>query len=394
VQGYADVVYGLPKAPFDELTGQALGRARVEAERELDYGSLRQLTRDFCKLFGELTGEPFPADPFEQLSRATIAVFRSWDAPKAVTYRKASGMRDQGGTAATIQRMVFGNMGGASGSGVAFTRNPATGIRELYLDFEFNAQGEDVVSGRLISRGEERLHRTLPSVWMQLDEIRHELETLFHDAQDFEFTLQNGELFLLQTRPAKRTPWAALRIAVDQVDEGLITSSQGLAHIADINLASVVRTRLAGSRIEPLVHAQVASMGVGIGAIALDSEAADQMIGTGTPVVLVRREAATADIRGIMGATGILTSAGGRTSHAAVVARQLSKVCLVGCPGLEIDLSKRSCRIGGKTIREGEFISLDGNNGGVYEGQLDVITERPERELARIAEWHPSPVCG
>jgi len=392
IQGYASVVRRLPRGAFDEGVTQALSRAGVEAECELDYDNLRQLTRDLLGRFRELAGTPFPEDPHEQLRQAALAVFRSWDAPKAVAYRAANGIKYNGGTAATIQRMVFGNAGGSSGAGVAFTRNPATGDRELYLDFQFNAQGEDVVAGRLVSRGDRRLRRTLPLVWGQLEEAGHTLEVLFHDAQDFEFTLQSGKLSLLQSRSAKRTPWAALRIAVDQVDEGLISPQKALSHLAHINLDSVVRTRLADATAEPLARAQVAGMGVAGGAIALDSENARRMTNAGTPVILVRGEMDTADVSGMMSATGILTSGGSRTSHAAVVARQLGKVCLVACADLEIDLSRRCCCIGRKTMREGEFLSLDGNNGGIYAGKLNVVTERPDRELARIEGWRVSGV--
>lgn len=393
VQGYAHVVQGLPSDAFDELVAGALSRAGVEAERELDYVILRQLARDLLARFGEVAGIPFPDDPYEQLRRATVAVFRSWNAPKALTYRAASGIEHEGGTGATIQSMVFGNASGPSGAGVAFTRDPATGAPGLYLDFEFNAQGEDVVGGRLVTGGDRRLRRTLPSVWAQLEQAGQALEALFHDAQDFEFTIQSGILYLLQSRSAKRTPWAALRIAVDQVDEGLISPSEALSRLAPIDLESVVRTRAADPAIEPLARAQVASIGVAVGAIALDSNAAKRMANARMPVILVRREAETADISGMTSAAGILTAVGGRTSHAAVVARQLGKVCLVACPDLEIDLSQRSCRIGGKTMQEGEFVSLDGNSAGVYAGKIEILTERPERELSRIASWHPSAKC-
>ena len=387
VQGYAEVVHGLPRGPFDEITAHAQSHAQVDLVGELDYRAARQLAWDFLRVFQELAGAPFPDDPSEQLMRATAAVFRSWDAPKAVAYRRENSIEAVNGTAATIQQMVFGNAGGASGSGVAFTRNPATGAPELYLDFEFNAQGEDLVAGRLLARGEKRLRRTLPEVWTQLEQTGRTLEALFQDAQDFEFTLQAGTLYMLQTRSAKRTPWAALRIAVDQVDEALISPVEALARLSHIPLESVVRTRFADMTTEPLAHAQVASIGVAAGVIALDSESANRMTQAGTPVILVRPEVATSDISGMMRARGILTAAGGRTSHAAVVARQLSKVCLVGCPDLEIDFNQRSCGIGGKTIHEGEFLSLDGNDGGVYAGKLDPITERPQRELSRIAAW-------
>lgn len=390
IQGYAEVVHHLPGDAFDDLVSQALSRAGVKAERKLDYSALRQLTHDFLARFRELAGIPFPKDPYEQLRTASVAVFGSWDAPKATAYRVAGGISHDGGTAALIQQMVFGNASGSSGAGVAFTRNPATGARELYLDFEFNAQGEDVVAGHLVARGDRDLHAALPRVWEQLEGVGHTLEALFHDAQDFEFTLQSGNLYLLQARSAKRTPWAALRIAVDQVDEGLISPAEAAARLADINLDAIVRTRLADSAKEPLSRAQVAGMGVASGAIALDSETAKEMATANTPVILVRRDMDTEDINGMVSATGILTIAGNRTSHAAVVARQLGKACLIACPELEIDLNKRSCRIGANTFHEGEFLSLDGNSGGIYAGKLEVVNERPERELSRIKAWHAS----
>lgn len=387
VQNYAEVVEHLPRGPFDELVNQAVVKEGVEAEHELGYDALRRLTNDLLERFRELRGLPFVSDPFEQLERATVAVFDSWRAPKAIAYRNANGIAHDSGTAATIQRMVFGNAGGASGAGVAFTRNPATGVPELYLDFEFNTQGEDVVAGRFTACGSRRLRSTLPLIWTQLERTAQKLEALFRDAQDFEFTLQSGRLYLLQTRSARRTSWAALRIAVDQVDECLISPAEAMSRLASIDLDLVARTRLEVSHAEPLAMAQVAAIGIAVGVVALDSIAAKRMASTGAPVILVRRELETDDIDGIINAAGILTATGSRTCHASVVARQLNKVCLVACPGLEIDLARRSCRIGGKTIHEGEFLCLDGNAGAVYAGRLAMITERPERELFRIARW-------
>ena len=387
VQGYSEVVEKLPPRPFDELLEQTLSEAGVESERELDHISLRQLTRAMLERFRDLTGIPFPDDPREQLARATLAAFESWNAPKAVTYRRINGISEDVGTAVTVQTMVFGNAGGASGSGVGFTRNPATGDHELFIDFRFNAQGEDIVAGRGIAQEQERLRRTLPSSWKQLEDLAHTLEALFRDAQDFEFTLQSGALYILQSRDAKRTPWAALRIATDMVKEEMISPAEALSRLADIDLESLVRTRLAGSPGPPLAQAEVASLGIASGAIALDQEAATHLAKAGTPAILVRQEAATEDIEGIDAATGILTCSGSRTSHAAVVARQLGKVCLVACPDLRIDLRQRLCRIGERTLHEGEFLSLDGNGGGIYAGRLETILERPERELAAVRTW-------
>jgi pyruvate,orthophosphate dikinase len=387
VQGYAEVVAELPTAPFDALVAAALEQGEASSERELDHRSLRALTLAMLDCYRALTGSDFPADPREQLVSAATAVFRSWDAPKAVSYRRLNGIGEEGGTAVTVQSMVFGNAGGASGSGVGFTRNPATGAPEFYYDFQFDGQGEDVVAGRQRLGDRDRLRAALPAVFARLTGICRELEALFRDAQDFEFTIQSGTLFLLQTRRAKRTDWAALTIAVDMVAEGLLTPAEALERLAGIDLEAVVRTSLKEPLPPPLAEALAAGVGVAIGAIALDADAVKRLVAAGAPAILVRRDTATTDIEGMALAVGILTASGGRTSHAAVVARQLGKVCLVACPGLEIDLEKRQCRIGGTIFDEGDFLSLDGNAGAVYPGRLVPLTERPERALNAIAEW-------
>ena len=387
VQGYAETVEGLPPGPFDELVAAAVSNADVQNEHELDHVGLRRLTQDMLTRFRDLAGTPFPQDPWQQMARAAAAVFRSWDAEKAATYRRLNGIDDGAGTAVTVQTMVFGNAGGASGAGVGFTRNPATGERELYLDFQFNAQGQDIVSGRQTTETYERLQRRLPRVWAQIETMGYALEALFRDAQDFEVTVQSGVLYVLQTRGAKRTPWAALRIAVDMVEEGLISPQQALSSLTSVDAGSVVRTRVLPPRTPPLARAQVASVGIATGAIALDSDTAARMAQNGTPVILVRRETVTADINGMANAVGILTAFGGRTSHAAVVARQLGKVCIVGCRGLAVDEDQQVCRIGGHTMNEGAILSLDGNTGDIYAGPLETVAERPERELAAIDAW-------
>ncbi len=387
VQGYAEVVANLPTAPFDALVADALARAEAEHERELDHRDLRALTLAMLDCYRALTGAAFPADPHDQLAAAAEAVFRSWDAPKAASYRRMNWISDDAGTAVTVQTMVFGNAGGASGAGVGFTRNPATGARELYFDFQFNSQGEDVVAGRQKLRDNDRLRLVLPAVWDRLNAICRELEGLFGDAQDFEFTVQAGVLYLLQARRAKRTDWAAVAMAVDMVDEGILTPAEGLAQLAAIALNDVVRTSFASPVPSTLAVGQVASVGAASGAVALDPDAVKRLSAAGTPAILVRRETVTSDIDGIALAEGILTASGGRTSHAAVVARQLGKVCLVACPDLEIDLVRRECRLGGTTLQEGDLISLDGNTGSVHAGRLTTVIERPERSLATIAGW-------
>ncbi len=384
LQGYAEVVQGLPTA-FDGMVDAALAEGEVESERDLDHRGLRGLALAMLERFRALAGQPFPSEPRAQLLAAVLAVFRSWDAPKATTYRRMNRLDDAAGTAVTVQAMVFGNAGGNSGAGVGFTRDPATGVRGLYVDFVFNGQGEDVVAGRRATDGGARLQRMLPGVYGQLETMCRTLEGLFGDAQDFEFTLQSGVLWLLQTRRAKRTPWAALRIAVDLVEEGLISSAEARRLLDGVDLATVVRTRFADPG-PVLARAQVAGVGVASGRIALDSAAAARLAGSG-PVILVRQETVTEDIAGLGSAVGILTATGGRTSHAAVVARQLGRVCLVACPALAIDLVHRTCRIGGQDFAEGDPISLDGNEGTVHAGMQAAVAEFPARELAAIAGW-------
>ncbi|VFU16552.1 Pyruvate, phosphate dikinase (fragment) (plasmid) [Methylocella tundrae] len=270
VQGYAEVVSNLPTAPFDALVADAMKRAEAEAERELDHRSLRDLTLAMLECYGSLTGSAFPADPKEQLARRSGGVSLP-DAPKAQSYRRLNGISDAGGTAVTVQTMVFGNAGGASGSGVGFTRNPATGAREFYYDFQFNGQGEDVVAGRQKLRDNERLRLRLPAIWTRLNDICGELESLFGDVQDFEFTLQSSILFLLQTRRAKRTDWAALTIAADMVAEGLIKPAEALRRIEGVDLDAVARTSFAPPLPPSLAEALAAGMGVTNERIALDS---------------------------------------------------------------------------------------------------------------------------
>ncbi len=387
VQGYAEVVAGLPTAPFDTLVASAKQAAEAATERELDHRALKALTMAMLGCYRTLAGVAFPADPHEQLATAAEAVFRSWDSAKAKSYCALNNISDTAGTAVTVQTMVYDNAGSTSGAGVGFTRNPATGTRELYFDFQFNAQGEDVVAGRHKMRDNERLPLVLPEVWEHLQNICRTLEAMFRDAQDFEFTVQGGVLFLLQTRRAKRTNWAALAIATDMVTQGLLTPDEALKRLEGIDLNAIVRTSFAPPVSKALAVAQVASMGVASGALALDTAAVKRFTDLGQMAILVRWETVTADIEGMALAAVILTGSGGRTSRAAVVARQMGKVCLVACPELEIDLARRQCSIGGQVFSEGDFLSLDGNAGAIYPGPLVPVVERPESALATIVAW-------
>jgi len=394
VRDFTTVVHGSTAAPFDALIERRCREEGVASARDLDSASLTELCTQSLETALTTAGKPFPQRPMDQLEQAVAAVFRSWNSERARQYRHLNGIDDHMGTAVTVQAMVFGNSGSTSGAGVGFTRDPATGENRLYFDFLFNAQGEDVVSGRYPLQDGARLERQLPLVARELQRIKLLLEGEFRDMQDFEFTVADGRLYLLQTRTGKRTPWAALRIAVDLVEEAQMTPSEALARLEAYELERIERTRLTDSAgTEPLATAVTASIGVAVGALAFDSKRAVELAAQGQHVVLVRTEIATEDVAGIAAADGVLAAAGGRTSHAAVVARQLGKVCLVGCSAVSIDASGHSCQIDGQRLREGEPITLDGDTGRVYRGSLSVIHERPYRELAAIRRWHAAPAA-
>jgi len=384
VATYGEVVAGLPAETFDQAVTALVG---PRDERDLDFSDLRELTRRFLVAYSQGAGRPFPQEPAQQLAGAIKAVFASWQSVKACEYRRLNRIPDAIGTAVTVQRMVFGNAGGQSGAGVGFTRDPASGEPALWVDFLFNAQGEDVVSGRRSAHGHDELATVLPDVWQALVDAVQQLEHAFGDMQDFEFTVQEGTLFLLQTRAGKRTPQAAARIALDMLDEGLVGREVALERCAGLDREALARPRIvasSGAPPVPLGRAATASSGVAVGEIALDEARAADRHGAGAPVVLVRRNAETNDIAALELATGLLTQRGARTSHAAVVARQLGKVCLVGCTELKIDETTRTVMIGDTTLHEGDLLTLDGNEGVFYRGAAKIEMEYPEELLARL----------
>ncbi len=384
IAAYGEVVAGLPATRFDEAATTLFG---AHDERELDFADLRLLTQCFLEVFSEDAGQPFPQNPAEQLGGAIEAVFASWQSPKAHEYRRLNHIDDAIGTAVTVQSMVFGNAGGQSGAGVGFTRDPATGEPALWVDFLFNAQGEDVVSGRRSAHGHDELATVLPQVWHELSEAAAQLEHAFGDMQDFEFTVQDGRLFMLQTRSGKRTPQAAVRIALDLLDEGLIGPELALERTAGLDrdsLAHACVVATGGTVPTPLGRAATASTGVAVGEVALDEARTVARHEAGVPVILLRRDAETSDIAALESAIGLLTQRGARTSHAAVVARQLGKVCLVGCTDLQIDETARTVQVGDTTLHEGELITLDGNEGVFYAGAARVEIRYPEELLARL----------
>jgi len=388
IQSFAEVVHGTKPDAFDAARARALKAGGFASASELDFMALRELATEYLDIYRELTGKSFPQAPLDQLTAAAEAVFRSWTGKKALDYRRIHRLRGGAGTAVCVQAMVYGNSGGTSGSGVAFTRDPATGENALYMDFLFNAQGDDVVSGRQELGNAAQIGALLPEVTQQIEALRKRLEAEFGDLQEFEFTVQNAQLFMLQTRSGKRTPLAALRIAVEMVAEGLLEPAAALDRLHGYKLQAIHTESIrAKDGQAPLTRAIPAGVGVAVGEIALDSEAARRRAAAGKSVILVREDMSTDDVTGIAGAAGILTARGGRTAHAAVVARQMGKVCLVGCRDLSIDLAKRSCTIAGKPLREGQVISLDGGAGGVYAGAVDIVRAKPERELAAVASW-------
>lgn len=387
IVSYATTIHRLDASPFDEVSAAALTTAGVASLTELDTLALRDVVLRFLDLFQDMTGEAFPEDPLDQLLRAVDAVFRSWDSERARSYRRINRLEGLPGTAVTVQRMVYGNAGPKSGAGVGFTRDPSTGEKKLYLDFAFDAQGEDVVAGRRRLTPTTELVRVLPEVSRSLEHIAIKLEETFRDAQDFEFTVEEGELFLLQTRRAKRSAWARLKIAVDLVREGLVGQEEALRRLDGLDLASLVRRRAVSRGGDAIGQGIPAGIGVATGSIALTIDAARTRAAQGEAVILVRNDIATEDIDGIATAGGVLTARGGRTSHAAVVARELGKVAIVGCRDLQLSTDETSCTIAGRLFRNGDRITLDGETGRIYTGIVEVAEERPIEELALVNGW-------
>ncbi len=386
VRGFAETVWEVPPALFDRLSDRHLKEAHVGGVTELDPLALRALGRESAEQLNQVARRTVPSDPLAQVICAVEAVCRSWNSPRAREYRRLHQLDALTATAVVIQAMVFGNAGSTSGSGVAFTRDPADGGNRLYLDFLFNAQGEDVVSGRQPNTDAHRLAAVLPAVMTELEEAKRRLEREFRDMQDVEFTVQEGVLYFLQTRSAKRTPWAALQVLVDFVDEGILEADEALERAASMDVQAIQRTRANPGHAAPIATGIPAGLGVVAGAIALDSASA-RALASHQSVILVRREMSPDDIEGLAAADGVLTMLGGRTSHAAVVARQLGKTCVVGCRALRVEQGDKVCEIAGQMFREGEPITIDGDTGHIYRGRLPVSIERPLAALERIDSW-------
>jgi len=385
IESYAHVVLGLDAASFATRRDALIADEGVAGENALDSEAVERLADAFHGLVedGDVV---LPDDPVEQLENAAMAVYRSWMSERAQTYRRLQHLDDLAGTAVTVQAMVFGNRGLASGAGVAFSRDPSTGAAQPVIDILFESQGEDVVSGSRTPETDAAISRSLPMVAAQLHDLLRLLEKEFADVQDVEFTIEDGRLWLLQTRSAKRTPQAALRFAIDFVHEGLLTPAQALRRLDGVDLDKLARQRLIAGR-PPAARGTPASAGIAVGRIAFDSASAQRLVCAGDPVILVRPDTSTADVAGFAVAAGIITAVGGRTAHAALVARQMGRPCIVGCAALSIDVASRRGALAGSAIKEADWLSMDGESGAIYLGRCEVASERPEAELAEVARW-------
>jgi pyruvate, orthophosphate dikinase len=385
LESYAGVVLGLDPAPFAAALAHCVAAEGASSEAKLDGEALDRLARRYQDIIEDQDGI-VPEDPMEQLETAAQAVYRSWTSDRARTYRELQHLESLRGTAVTVQAMVYGNRGLTSGAGVAFSRDPSTGAPTPVIDVLFGAQGEDVVSGSRTPQTEEAIARTLPAVATQLRDTLARLEREFADVQDVEFTIEDGRLWILQTRDAKRTAQAALRFAIDLVDAGRITPAQGLRRLDGIDLAAMASQRLVDTGA-PVARGTGASAGIAVGRAAFDSDSAARLAASGDAVILVRPDTSTEDVAGFAVAAGILTAVGGRTAHAALVARQMGKPCVVGCAALAVDVVARNGRLADATINEGDWLTIDGGAGAIHLGRHEIVTERPDAELATVARW-------
>lgn len=385
LESYTETVLGFDPAPFAGRLAELTASESAAGLRELDSEALERLAIDEQALIEDLD-DGWLEDAVAQLDGAARAVYRSWTSERAQTYRRLQNLDDLRGTAVTVQAMVFGNGGLTSGAGVAFSRDPSTGLARPMIDVVLDAQGEDVVSGRRTPDTEETIARSLPAIATELGDILKRLEQEFGDVQDIEFTIEDGKLWILQTRSAKRTPRAALRIAIDLVHEKLITPREALQRIDGIDLGALTETELAVAG-DPLTTGIGASGGIAVGRAAFESESAQRLAASGEPVILMRPDTSTADVAGFASAAGIVTAIGARTAHAALVARQLGKPCIVGCSSMAIDVAADRAQLAGTTISGGDWISIDGDSGRIYQGKREIRVTRPDTELAEIDSW-------
>ncbi len=390
IQMYSDVVMEVGKKYFEALIDQMKARKGVTQDVELGADDLKELAMQFKAEYRSKLGEDFPTDPVEQLMGAIKAVFRSWDNPRANVYRRDNDIPYSWGTAVNVQSMAFGNMGDDCGTGVAFTRNPATGEKVLFGEFLTNAQGEDVVAGVRTPMPISQMAEKFPDAFAQFESVCKILESHYHDMQDMEFTVENGKLYMLQTRNGKRTAAAALKIACDLVDEGMIDEKQAVAMIEPRTLDSLLHPQFDAAALkatQPVGRALAASPGAACGKIVFTAEDAKAWAARGEKVVLVRLETSPEDIEGMKSAQGILTVRGGMTSHAAVVARGMGTCCVSGCSAIAMDEEHKQFTLAGKVYHEGDFLSIDGSTGCIYDGVIPTQDAKIAGEFGRIMAW-------
>jgi pyruvate,orthophosphate dikinase len=388
VQMYGEVVLKVPAREFERLLEARKAAKGVVEDTGLDAEDLRALVGEFKALVERSTGERFPEDPEAQLWGAIEAVFRSWDNERAVAYRRVNGIPDDLGTAVNVVAMVYGNLGEDSGTGVAFTRDPATGEKRFFGEFLLNAQGEDVVAGIRDPLSIDEMARRLPEAYDELLRVQDRLERHYRDMQDLEFTVERGRLYLLQTRNGKRTAAAAVRIAVEMAEEGLIDRAEAVQRIKPEQLANLLHRQVdPTAEVTVLATGLPASPGAAAGCVVFDPAEAAARGGAGEAVILVRPETSPDDFPGMVAAQAILTARGGMTSHAAVVARGMGKCCIVGARDLRIDEASRCFDAGGLTIREGDWITLDGGDGRVLLGRVPLVDPEPTEHFHRLMEW-------
>ena len=390
IQMYSDVVMEVGKKYFEELIDKMKEEKGVKQDVELDANDLKTLAGQFKAEYKEKIGEDFPSDAKEQLVGAVKAVFRSWDNPRANVYRRDNDIPYSWGTAVNVQMMAFGNMGDDCGTGVAFTRDPATGAKGLFGEFLTNAQGEDVVAGVRTPMHISEMEEKFPEAFKQFNEVCHTLETHYRDMQDMEFTVEHGKLYMLQTRNGKRTAQAALKIACDLVDEGMRTEEEAVAMIDPRNLDTLLHPQFDAAALKaatPMGKGLGASPGAACGKVVFTADDAVEWAERGEKVILVRLETSPEDITGMKSAQGILTVRGGMTSHAAVVARGMGECCVSGCGDIVMDEANKKFTLGGKEFHEGDAISIDGTTGNIYDGIIPTVDATIAGEFGRIMDW-------
>ncbi|PJC76714.1 MAG: pyruvate, phosphate dikinase [Syntrophobacterales bacterium CG_4_8_14_3_um_filter_49_14] len=396
IQMFGSVVMGIDDEPFEKVIAETRNEAGVKSDADLEADHWKAVTREFGKIFKAKAGLDFPQDPIEQIKLATEAVFKSWNGRRAIDYRNAAGIPHDLGTAVNIMTMVFGNMGDTSGTGVAFTRDPSTGENVLFGDYLTNAQGEDVVAGIRNTKKIDEMAEDFPDAYAQFVDICRKLENHYHDMQDMEFTIERKKLWILQTRDGKRTAMAATKIAVDMVEEGLITRERALMRVSPDQVDTLLHPqfdpgakKVASAEGKLLAKGVNASPGAAVGMTALDADLAQKWGNSGKDVIMVRPFTKPDDVHGMLAARGILTSEGGATSHAAVVARQFGMPCIVGASNVAIDLEKRRLTANGIVVKEGDWISIDGGTGEAFVGQIPTIAPKLEEQtsLLTMLSW-------